>query len=282
MQEVISKKHLSYLTLVIVFTIFCFWWALGFLFKIELSYGLVSYPNLYFLTALLGGVLGLRSSARWGMLKSHLGSAITFFSLGLLAQVFGQLSYSYLTFIQGVDIPYPSIGDIGYFGSIPLYILGVINLMKVLSLHTIPLTTGKKILSVIIPLILFGICFFVFLKNRTFSIDEPLRSFLDYGYPLFQTLYISLALVTYLLSIGLLGGVLRSRSLLLLFALVAQFVADFTFLYRADRGLVYPGGPTDFLYLFAYFIMSLAIVDFGIIFEKIKNGGRTNDGGAVI
>jgi len=55
--------------------------------------------------------------------------------------------------------------------------------------------------------------------------------FLDFGYPLGQAVYVSLALVV-LLSLGkFLGGVMKRPVLLLLLAFILQYAADFNFLY---------------------------------------------------
>lgn len=278
MMPALFRKHYQFIIISVLFVPLSLWWFCSFFLHADFSYGFLSYTNVYFIVALFGGIFGLLSSHKWGSIRSHLGRSITFFSLGLLAQVFGQLSYNYLLIVKGGEIPYPSIGDLGYFGSIPLYILGALSLLKVFSLRSYSISKAKKLVAVAVPLALLTLCYFVFLNSRTISLDDPLRSFLDLGYPFFQAIYLSLAIVAYFLSMGVLGGVLKKCVLLLLFALVVQFVADFAFLYRADRGLVYPGGPTDYMYLVAYFIMSVAIIDFGLVFERLKSGKITNGG----
>ncbi len=52
---------------------------------------------------------------------------------------------------------------------------------------------------------------------------------------------------------------MRWPLLLLMFALVAQYVADFNFLFQAPNSTWVNGGYGDFLYLFAYFLMGLSL-----------------------
>ncbi|HAZ29250.1 TPA: hypothetical protein DCY43_00650 [candidate division WWE3 bacterium] len=274
----LARKNAHFILATALFLLFSLWWLYDYLTGTTLSFGLVMYSNTYFLMAFFAGLYGLVISRKWGSVKSHLGKTMMFLSLGLLAQVFGQLSYSYLTYVMGIEVPYPSIGDLGYFGSIPLYIFGVLALMKVVKTGNAGMSKDSKVVSVLAPAAMLFICYIVFLNNRVFTFEEPLKSFLDFGYPLFQSLYVSLALVALYAATKGMGGILRTRVLLLLFALVVQFIADFVFLYRADRGLVYPGGPTDYLYLIAYFVMALAIIDFGLVFEKLRNGKVSSNG----
>src|SRR3990167_7042955 len=117
---------------VTLFLIFGVWWAvLYFYFHSILTEQNLYWAAMYQLIALWGGVFGLFSSRRWGGHRSLMGRGIIYFSIGLLLQSFGQSVFSYYTTILGVDIPYPSIADVGYFGSIVLYILGIASIARV-------------------------------------------------------------------------------------------------------------------------------------------------------
>ena len=89
------------------------------------------YGALYPLISLIGGLYGIFwVSKQWGQHRSVMGRGIVFLSLGLLAEVFGQLAWSYYVIIQKIEIPYPSIADIGYFLIIPLYSYAMYNFAK--------------------------------------------------------------------------------------------------------------------------------------------------------
>ena len=230
------------------------------------------FASIYFIMALWGGIWGIAVSRKWGGHKSVMGKAILMFSLGLLAQVFGETVYAYYSFVLKVAIPYPSLGDLGYFGSIPLYIYGSILLAKASGTNIKLKNLGHKLQAILIPLAMLTIAYFLFLQGYKFDWSDPVRVFLDFGYPLTQAIYISIALLTYLLSKGLLGGIMKSKILFILFALFIQFLSDYNFLYQVSRETWVTGGYGNMLYLSAYFLMALALISLGTILSKLKEG----------
>jgi hypothetical protein len=229
------------------------------------------FPSIYGVMALWGGFWGVVIANKWGGLKSIMGKAMLMFSLGLFAQVFGQLAYAYIAFFKNAEVPYPSIGDVGYFGSIPLYIFGVLLLAQASAVKIGLQSFGSKLQALLIPLVMLGAGSFLFLQDYSFDWSNPLKIFLDFGYPLGQAIYISLAILTYLLSRGVLGGVMKNKILFIIFALCIQFLADYTFLYQSSRGIWQVGGINDFMYLIAYFIMTLALIQFETLFKELKH-----------
>ena len=214
----------------------------------------------YGLMALWGGIWGINVSKKWGFYKSITGRAIIMFSLGLFAQEFGQLVLSYIDYVLHIQGAYPSIGDIGFFGSIPLYIYGVLLLAKASGVKLKLKSYGNKIQAILIPVVMLVIGYILFLQGYSFDWSQPIKIFLDFGYPFGQAIYISIALLTYLLSRGVLGGVMKSKILFILFALAIQFLSDYTFLYQSSKGTWQVGGINDYMYLCAYFIMTLALL----------------------
>lgn len=221
--------------------------------------------------ALLGAIAGLTISKKWGGAKSSIGRAILMFSLGLFAQEFGQVAYWVYVFILKTDVPYPSVGDIGFFGSIPLYIYGASLLGRASGVSLSMKNVLNKIQAFIIPLILLTVSYMMFLRGYEFDWSHPLTVFLDFGYPFGQAIYISIALLAFLFSLKLLGGVMRSKILLVLFALFTQYVADFTFLYQTHNETWHAGGINDYMYLFAYLIMAFGIMNFGTLYNRLQS-----------
>lgn len=215
----------------------------------------------YGLMALFGGVYGLLFARKWGGMKSALGRVVIFLSLGLVFAEFGQLVFSYYNIIKEVEVPYPSLADVGFFGNIPLYVLAALSLTKVVGARIKSnKTLLKRLVFALIPVILLGASYAYFLKDYEFTDTPKLNVFLDFGYPLGQALYVALAVVVFVTSSNVLGGVMKSRILLLLGAFVAQYAADFNFLFQVSRGTWQNGGYGDLLYLTAYFLMTLSLV----------------------
>lgn len=259
-----------------LFVAFALWWLSITLFKRHTDHNGDSnqlFAATYGAVALLGGLMGLQVSHIWGAHKSIVGRALLFFSLSLLAQEFGQLAYSWYLYALKVQIPYPSVGDIGYFSSVLLYIYAAWQLLKATGSKFTLKDNSKKLIAFILPLALLVASYLYFLHNYHFDFSSPhavLTVILDLGYPLGQALYIALALLTYLLSKQLLGGVMKRKVLFILLALLLQYIADFSFLYAAKADKVFPAGANDFMYLVAYAAMALALNNFRLPTQATK------------
>lgn len=227
------------------------------------------FTNTYGIIAFIGGVFALFVSRYWGGYKSLIGKAIFLFGLGLLAQEFGQLMYAYYIYVKKIDVPYPSLGDIGYLGSVFLYIMAVYQLLKATGSKFSLVTISGKLQALVIPLLL-AISYMVFLKGYSFSGSSALKIILDFGYPLLQATYVALALLTFTLSRKYLGGIMRPVILLVLVSLIIQYISDFSFLYQVKQESWAPAGVNDLIYLVSYGFMSISLLGFESIFSKMR------------
>src|SRR3989344_3781023 len=120
--EAILKKFKKQPLLLIslsLFTGLTIWWIyINFLFKDVTGDDKQLFAASYQILALFGAITGFWMAKLWGGYKSLLGKALAFFSLGLLLQSFGQSAYSYYIYFEKIEVPYPSIGDICFFGSV--------------------------------------------------------------------------------------------------------------------------------------------------------------------
>jgi hypothetical protein len=238
------------------------------------------FENTYGLMALIGSIIGFCAIKKWGGLKTVLGKALLFFSLGLFAQEAGQLIYSYYTQVDKIQIPYPSWGDAAYFGSVLFYITAAFFLAKVVGIRfSMRKSFLYKAIAIIVPLILLIGSYLILLHNHQYDTSKPLTVFLDAGYPIGEACYISIATVAYLLSRKMLGGIMKSGILLVLLALLVQYISDFTFIYQSNRNTYVPGRLDDFSYLAAYFVMATALIRFHAIYRKLQHSNATPHGG---
>lgn len=229
------------------------------------------YSATYGIMALFGGIFGLSVSKSWGFTRSVVGKAALMFSLGLLAQEFGQISYSLIYFIKANhEVPYPSIGDVFYFGSIPLYIYGILLLARASGVHIGMRSFINKMQAIIIPAIILTISYMYFLKGYEFDWSAPITIFLDFGYPLGQAIYISMAILTYLLSRKVLGGMMKKGVLYILLSLVLQYAADYFFLYQNSQGTWRAAGINDYMYLIAYFAMTISLLQLNTLLSGMN------------
>lgn len=247
----------------VYFIAFTFWWVYLFL-----KYGDV--PNFqhylfaatYGFVCIWGAYRGLIHSNRWGGFKSVIGRGLILLSLGLLAQEFGQLVFSYYNIFLKVEIPYPSLADLGYFGSIPFYIAGIVMIGWASGINFSLKGAFNQIQLVAIPVLALLASYYFFLRGYEFDLTQPLKIFLDFGYPLGQAIYVSLAILIFSLSRRILGGIMRDKVFLLIVAFALQYVADYNFLYQSSRLTWVNGGYGDYLYFLAYFIMTLGLISF--------------------
>src|SRR6185369_3281343 len=105
--------------------------------------------------------------------------------------------------------------------------------------------------------------YMIFLQGYEFDWSNPLRVFLDFGYPLGQAFYVSLAILVFILSKNFLGGLMRPKVLLILLAIAVQYIADYNFLYQAYNETWVNGGYGDYIYLISYFLMTFALINLG-------------------
>jgi len=231
-----------------------------------------SYGLLYPIISLIGGLYGIISVApKWGGYKTVMGRGILFLSLGLLAEVFGQWAWSYFTIVSQIEVPYPSVADVGYFLIVPLYSYAMYNFAIAAGVKFSLRRYVGKLQAVIIPAAMIAVAYFLFLRHVEIDLTSPIRTFLDFGYPGFEAIAISISILTYSLSRGVLGGVMHSRILYLVVALMAQYITDYTFLFRAGIGTYYNAGPVDLMYTISLTIMALGIISFNYIGNQDDN-----------
>lgn len=217
----------------------------------------------YGLIALSGAVYGINVAIkRWGSWSSVIGKGLVFLSLGLLGQWFGLQVWTYFNVIAKVEVPYPSLADFGYFSLIPFYALAAWMFAQASGAKFSLKTNGGKLQALFIPLIAILIADILFIKNIGLDLSDPLKTFLDFGYPLGEIIPVSIALFTLTLSRNLLGGSMKNKIILLVGAFFFQFLTEYAFLYTAGIETYINGGWNDLMYATSYTIMSLGIITF--------------------
>jgi hypothetical protein len=265
------KTQWSAKVALVIFIFFTTWWiVLQFMNLPHESDYNQFWGGVYGLVALWGGIWGIIIARKWGGFHSVMGKSILFFALGLLSQEVGQVAYTYYISFLHQPIPYPSVGDYFFWATVPLYIMAVIFLAQAAGVHISLRSVKGKLQAVLIPAIILLLCYAIFLQGYKFDWSIPQKILIDLGVPIGEGIYISLALLTYTLTRGVLGGVMKSKVLFILFALLAEFIADWVFLYQASRETWYTGGINDYMYFVAYFLMAIGLIQFDLIHKKLK------------
>lgn len=264
------NKKLLVTLIVSLFSTFTAWWIWLSLFAGSDDPIRNYFTDTYGTLAGVGGIIGLLISQKWGGLKSYVGRTVSLFSLGILFQFLGQLSYTIEYYFLGIENSYPSFGEVFFLLSIPCYILGVWYIAKA-SGSAISLKNMKSRLSaVILPLLMMCISYYMFIYGNQDAEASFVANLLFFIYPLGQAIFVSFAVLAYYLTEGVLGGVMRQRVFFILFSLIFQYGADTLFFYKTIQGTWYPGDVSEYMFVVSYFLMSIAFIKFLSVFEKLK------------
>lgn len=256
----------------IFFSYLCLWSIIQFVAKTTDGTLNNFFADTYGILAGIGGLICLLIASKWDYLRSYVGKSVFFLAIGLLSQFLGQLSYTLLFYVYGIENAYPAFGEVFYLATIPLYIMGIWFIAKASGFTLNSRSYSKYVSAVIVPSILMSISYYLFLRTYD-ATDLPFSIvFLDYVYPIGQALFVSLAIVTYYGTKDVLGGVMRQRVLFILFALVFQYVADSMFIYETRNEIWYAGGLSDLMFLISYYLMTLGLVQFDT--ESISNEAK--------
>lgn len=255
------KKDIFVQASFVFFVLITVWWIFLFLSGAKESSANYFFGATYGFICIWGGLIGLLFVApKWGGFESVIGRAISVLSLGLLMQEFGQLVFSYYNIFLQIPVPYPSIADIGFFGTIPFYIYGIYLIAKMSGAKFSLKKMKNQFLALLIPVVMLLITYAIFLRDYEFDFSDPLKIFLDFGYPFGEAIYISIAILAYGLTRNLLGGLMRGKILLIIVAFVLQYIAEFNFLWQSYNQTWLNGGYGDYLYFLAYFTMAIGII----------------------
>lgn len=257
---------------VVLFLLFSVWWiALEATLPME-DPARDPYSLTYGVLAGWGGIIGFIVAKRWGGFKSYVGKSLIFFSFGLLCQFLGQNAYSIQYMIDHVENSYPSYGEIFFFISMPSYILGVLYIAKAAGSGVKLQHMKNKIFSAVFSMAMVVISYLMFIKG-TFVDGQPfLITFLGIAYPVGQATFVSIAIIAYLFSGKLLGGVMKRRVVFILASLVFQYIADSIFLYKSIQGTWYHADISEFMFAASYSFMTFAFLDFSSVFGQLKDG----------
>lgn len=263
-----NKTNKYQKTFSIFFGLLVVFWAV--LFATGTKSGNLNYwfSFLFGLIPFFGGLIGMYKARIWGGLKSSVGKAVFFVSLGLFLWGFGESIWSYYNFFRHVPAPYPSLADIGFAPSIFFWILGMAFLSVATgALFALRKTHWAKVFVIVIPLLLLIPSYYLQITlARGGTLIPPgetlLKTILDIAYPFGDFLALTFAAVIFALSYQYFGGLYRRATLCLLAGLVVMYCADSVFSYTTTKGTYYNADWGDLLLALGQFLMTFGILAF--------------------
>ncbi len=261
MTNTYQKVLVGYLVLLVIY-----WLILSNSHSTDSIYNFL-YSFLFSLIPLLGGFIGMIKSKIWGMFTSSLGKAIFFISLGIFLWGMGSIVWSYYNLIVHIEMPYPSLADLGFAPSIFFYGLGAMYLSKAtgakFGLRSKFAKTG--IVLTLIALLALSYYFLIVVARGGVLIPEGetvLKTILDIAYPLGDFVGLSIAIIVSGLSFKYLGGRYVPDVMMILLGLAIMYFADFLFSYSTTVGTFYNGDKGDLLLTFGLFSITYGAMGF--------------------
>ncbi|MBI5123607.1 hypothetical protein HZA75_07150 [Candidatus Roizmanbacteria bacterium] len=227
---------------------------------------LYSFSNGFMAT--IAGVFGIVISTHWGGMKSAVGKAILYISLGTTSWGLGTLVWSFYNFVLHVAVPYPSLADVGYVGAIPLWMLGMFYLAKATGVKYGLRKKIGQLFLVILPIICFAISYYLQVTvargGAITSGYNLLKVFFDFAYPIGDVIILTIAFLMYGLTFRYLGGRYKWPVFIILFGFIFMFFSDFIFTYSTTVKTYFNGHLADLFYTVSLVIISLGVCSFDI------------------
>ena len=213
---------------------------------------------------IFGGIWGIMKAKKWGFLKSKVGSAIFYISLGTFSWGVGQMLWSvYYNIIQKVDIPYPSLADVGFIMAIPFWSLGIIFLSKATGAHISLKHLRGKIILFVIPILALILSYYLLIVVARDGFipfgEESLKLLFDLGYPIGDLIILTFALVIYGLSFNYLGGRFKLPIICILLGFILMYLSDFSFSYTTTIETYYNGHWVDIMFPTVMTLLSIGV-----------------------
>jgi len=259
----LNKKALFIIFFYILLVV---WWVLISIFHLRDTIYNTSFAFAYGLIPIIVAVFGFQELKRWGFLKSSMGKAILFISFGLLTWGIGEMIWSYYNFFLLVEVPYPSLADVSFILSWPLWTVGTIYLSFATGVKYELKNLSGKLQILIIPFIVIILSYYLLVvvaRQNVFEFDSDiLKLFFDLAYPVWDVIILTISIIIYGLSFKLLGGKYKYPILIILFGFVINYFADMGFSYTTTLGIHYNGNWVDLLFATAMFLLGLGLVSF--------------------
>ena len=159
-----------------------------------------SYSNSYFgltyaFLPVVAGLFGFASAYRWGGVKSSMGRALFYLSSGLITWGMGQIMWSYYVLVLQIEIPYPSLADLSFMCSWPLWGIGIYHLSKAAGIKFQISKKSSQLQIYILPLLMTIFSYYLIVhvarNGVLISSDNGIVVFFDLLYPFMDALLVA-------------------------------------------------------------------------------------------
>lgn len=212
---------------------------------------------------IVAALFGFKNGSMWGGFKSAMGKTLYFLSAGLLTWGTGTLIFAFYNIALNIAVPYPSIADVFYIVSWPLWTFGMISLSKATGARfRFGQLTGKLIFF-LIPLAVAAFSYYLLItvaRGGSIEIDNNfIGTFVSFAYVLGDVIILTFTLLIYGLSFRYLGGYYKLSIIALLFGFAVNYLADFFFALTTTNASYFVADWVDLIFTVAFFFLGLAV-----------------------
>ncbi len=232
-----------------------------------------SYSNSYFgltyaFLPVVAGLFGFTSAYRWGGVKSSMGRALFYLSSGLITWGMGQIMWSYYVLVLQIEIPYPSLADLSFMSSWPLWGIGIYHLSKAAGIKFQLSKKSSQLQIYILPMLMTIFSYYLIVhvarNGVLISSNNGIVVFFDLIYPFMDALLVAEVLLVFGLTFRQLQPRYKYPVLLLFSGILINYIADFAFSYTTANSTYYNGAIADMLFICSLFIMGTAVNSFDV------------------
>lgn len=251
-----------------VIIIFCsalvFWWLLITIQGLENTTQNFLYGTALGVLPCLASIFGFVNSNKWGGLKSSMGKSVFFLSAGLLTWGIGTLVFAYYNIILQVEVPYPSLADLFYIISWPLWAVGMVNLSRATGVTFQLKTAIGRIALFLVPIFIAALSYYLLIIVARdgvilYTPEDLLKVFFDLAYPIGDIAILTITLLVYGLSFKFLGGFFKWPILFALGGFVLNYLGDFSFVYTVTKETFFVANWVDLIYTLTFFCIGLGV-----------------------
>ncbi len=245
-----------------------YWFVLHFLGQQTSTWNL-TYSLSYGFIPFLGGLFAFFVAKPWGGFKSAVGRTILFIGIGSFMWGVGSLTWSYYNFVLHINVPYPSLSDVGFIMAIPFWLIGMINLSKATGAKFALKRTNGKIFLFLLPFAIISFSYYLLVSVAragvlSSSLNNSLKLFFDLAYPVGDVIILTFSLLIFGLSFRYFGGKYKKDIFIILLGYGFMYFADFLFSYRTTLNIYFNGDYSDLLFTIALSFMILGIYGFSL------------------
>jgi hypothetical protein len=195
--------------------------------------------------------------------RGGISTTILWTGVANLLYFFGAIAWTYYVYFEGIETPYPSLGDIFFILMPVAYAICVGSLLQIYRSST---KLSTWVISVIVFTALAYIMF-VFVGNPEISNELPFwENFFNFAYTLSDSIYVGAGVALLLIA----GGKIYKGILIWVLGMFIITIADIVFTHRAAMGIVWDGDIADQLYTLSAIVFTYAI----ILLSKISDQNK--------